>query len=318
MMKITVETNGPVSNERETVIRFGKALAENNASELEGLLRDARLLVRRGLNTLEDHADILASLKDWMEQKAKEVQETGEPELIVKWFPYTGNYGLFIKRSEDEAVILLRLESGRISDIEFARDTYRYPPFFYNELPFNIEFIKANAHKEAEPLENHLFCPACGARSESLTWTEGIVFQKRRGRSVGALSFFSYCEKCNLVVEMTRNRKWNHVLTMTPEQEDIALSVLSAEEKAEYIDGTYGNKKPKRAFLTPSKSNDLGKTGREFFSFITQEIIGNQAAPSLIFDKLTCLKLDEGKEIGLHHAGTRENSDEGFDDELCF
>lgn len=310
-MNIRLENNIPESNDKNLVIEFAEAFSKCDFKTLSELMVDETVLVKRGKESYKGKESILTCLKEFQEKFSERVN------LTVRWFPYNGNPGILLqsKADESECVILVRSESNKIKNIAFAADDYKFPPFFYNELPFNIEFVKANAPKIVEPLENHLFCPQCGAPSESLIWREGIIFQERRVKKYGALSFISFCEKCNKVVEMTRNRKWKQVISMTYKQEQKALKSLSSEERKEYIDGTFGNKKPKKEFIVASKSNEFGNFGKKFFEFLNQDLIANGKNPILIFEKLNCLSLIGGHTIHLHHAGQKEDINDYFEEE---
>lgn len=281
IMNVFVDGNMPDAGEKGmavgVAVRMAEALEKADLVELEGLVAEECVLVTRGKGSRKGKEAVVSYLKGWLEAFGERVY------LKVKWLPYSGSPGILLKpvEREGESVILLRVEAGKIANIAFATSDFKSPPFFYNELPFNIEFVKANAPKMAEPLENQLFCPRCGAPSEVLSWREGVVYQVRRGVKCGALSFFSYCERCKRVVEMARNRKWKYVLTLTPEQEERALRTLTLEQRAEYMDGSFGNKKPKKDFKLDSKTNELGEFGEKFFGFVESEIIGNGKNPSI-------------------------------------
>lgn len=310
-MNISIDSNIPDSTDKSIVIKLAEAFKECDFSILANLIADECILVKRGKESHKGKESVLACLTKWLEKFSDRIN------IIVKWFPYNGQPGILLKSKEAdiESVILVRSESNKIKNIALAADDYKFPPFFYNELPFNIEFITANVHKMVEPLDNQLFCPQCGYPSESLIWREGIIFQERRGKKYGALSFISFCERCNRVVEMTRNRKWNQIISMTYEQEQKALASLSLEERKEYIDGTFGNKKPINEFSIESKTNALGEFGKNFFGFLRHEIIDNGKKPISIFKHLNHLSLMDGYEIQLHHAGQREDGGDCLEDD---
>ena len=312
-MKLTIENNIPESKEKTIVIKLATILAEEKFSDMNDVLRKDCMLVRKDKGTIFGVKDIILYFQDWFEKIAERA------ELIVRWFPYNARPNILIRfpESSDEIILILLTKSNAIKEMALACDDYKYPPFFYNELPFNTDFIMANTNKDIAPLRDHLFCPECGLKSESLLWREGIIFQKRNEKKYGAISFFSFCENCNKVVEIFRDKSWNKILSMTYEQEQKALEKLTPQERSQYIEGTLGNKKPKKEFKLPSKTNEFGDFGKKFYNFLQHEIIENKKDPSLILDELNSLKTLEGCKMNIHKAGERDNS-EILDDDLPF
>lgn len=311
-MNLMIETNIPPTDTNSVVIKFAKALSKRNFDLIDELFQEDIRLIRFDKETLIGKSNISDYFKDWLDKFEDKF------DIHVKWFPYNAQASIvFESENLGNLYLIFRVKNSIIEEIVITNKWLKDFPSFFEELPYNIEFIKANATMDIEPFENHLSCPECGKSSLDLNWKNGVIYKERGYREKAGIIFnVSCCPNCNRLVEVSPDKRWSHMLTMSYKQEQEILSRLTEEEKSQYEENSYGNKKPVKEFNLPSIINDLSTFGKKFYDFLGDHVKDVDTLPHLALKYLDKIKLDKEVEMKLHEASLDDGTD--FDEDCPF
>ena len=306
-MKLTIQPNIPDSLFNRQVVLFAQYFTQSDFISLRKMLAEEAYILLYNKEQIDGADAVIEYFKDWQSR----VGETFECE--VKWSAQFHQAGLYFNSEKCKQAYLLFFNESKISRILLTPRSFSKVGFSIDENPYNIGFIKANAPKEITPLVNHYFCPICGRRSESLNWSEGVIFKEGRdwGIQTGLIINASVCPECNVGCEVSPDRNVNHVLSMTREQQQKADARMTPEELSLYVGNTMGNKKP--LFLTSLdlRTNELAQIGKSFHAILKKVVKNNKVNKIVDFlDKLTfkSSQLFEKIELKLHVASNDTNT----------
>lgn len=95
-----------------------------------------------------------------------------------------------------EQYILFRIVDDKLTHIVYTPVTVkvgvRCNPF--EDLAFNTDFLNMRSYDNAEPMQNHLPCFACGAPSEELQWRR-LSLKNTRYEIDGVVSICPHCQR---------------------------------------------------------------------------------------------------------------------------
>lgn len=315
-MLLTIQQDIPNTERKDLVFSFAKYFVDADFTSLRDILSEDVYIIIFNRERKDGIETVLEYFKDWQSR----VGDTFECE--VRWSAQFSQPEVYFTSDKIKQAYIIVFEDSKITKILLTPQSFSVLGFSIDEAPYNVGFIEANAPKKADPLPNHYFCPICGKDSEQLEWRTGVIFKERPdfGNKTGLMVYASICPNCNIVCEVSPNRNEKFCLTMTREQQEMANSKMSEEQRAEYVDNSMGNKKPLERCIFESRSNDLSKFGRYFHELLSQIVM--DCTPELVFSVLD--KLSIGRSTLKLHVATSEIHDTGDksyfyigDDENC-
>lgn len=306
-MLLTIQQDIPNSERKDLIVSFAKYFVDADFTSLRDILSEDVYIVIFNRERKEGIETVLEYFKDWQARAG----ETFECE--VRWSAQFSQPEIYFISEKIKQAYILGIENSKIQRIMLTPCRFSGVGFSIDESPYNVGFIEANASKVTEPLPNHFFCPICGKGSEKLEWSKGVIFKDGQGwgKKTGLMVNASICPDCQVVCEVSPNRKERYCLTMTREQQEKADAAMSEEERSEYVNNTMGNKRPLFRSLLKSRTNDLSRFGLKFHELL-DKIVASQT-PGLVFSMLDKLTLTDGP-LKLHVASgeTHDIGDESY------
>lgn len=306
-MKLSIQHNIPDSEQKDLAVSFARYFVAADFSSLRSVLSDDVYIIIYDRERKDGIESVLDYFKDWQTRVGNSF------DCEVRWSAQFSQPEIYFTSDKYKQAYILGIENSKIKRILLTPCSFSGVGFSINETPYNIGFIEANASKETEPLPNHFFCPICGKGSEKLEWSKGVIFKDGRdwGKKTGMMVNASICPDCQIVCEVSPNRKERYCLTMTREHQEKADAAMSEEERSKYVNHTMGNKKPLFKSILESHTNELSQFGMRFHELLDKVVASH--APYLVFSMLDKITLTDGP-LNLHVASdeTHDIGDESY------
>ena len=230
-MFLTIQQGIPDSERKDLVVSFAKHFVDADFNGLREILSEDVYIIIFNSMRKDGIETVLEYFKDWQ----KRAEDAFDCE--VRWSPQFSHPELYFTSDKFRQAYIFGIDNSKITRILLTPRRLSTLGFSIDEPSYNVGFITANSHKEIDPLRHHYFCPVCGKDSEFLKWSEGIIFKddSRQDRKIGLIVNASVCPDCDLVCEVSPDRKDNICFTMTREQQERGDALMSDEEKSEYV-----------------------------------------------------------------------------------
>lgn len=306
-MKLSIQHNIPDSEHKDLAVSFARYFVAADFSSLRSVLSEDVYIIIYDRERKDGIESVLDYFKDWQTR----VGDSFECE--VRWSAQFAQPEIYFTSSKYKQAYILGIENLKIRRMMLTPCSFSGVGFSIDETPYNLGFIESNANKETAPLSNHFFCPICGKSSETLEWSKGVIFKDGPGwgNKTGLMVNASICPDCQVVCEVSPNRKERYCLTMTHEQQEKADAAMSEKERSEYVGNTMGNKKPLFRSLLKPLTNELSRFGMRFHELLDKIVASH--TPDLVFSMLDKLTLTDGP-LNLHVASdeTHDIGDEPY------
>lgn len=153
---------------------FGKAIIENNFSDIEKILDEKVDLTLYGQNVISGKQNIIQYWQDWIYRYKEPCVGT---RFRVRFCRYFERAALEVKPFRSKGMYLIaRLKNGKVMDLLFAPNplqdsTIRYWNLDHEALSFQKSCrLAQHLGEDLPPQPNRMPCMRCGMKSEEMQW----------------------------------------------------------------------------------------------------------------------------------------------------